>query len=116
MHISLFEMLSGNVMVMWKSFTQNLMDVCSGEEITFNNMSRRSSVILSFEVANHVLAHLTGSTIKEMEMFLLLQISQKRKIMLLAKMYKKLKIVSEQARISKFKHLTGRKVNTSRYV
>ena len=37
----------------------------TGEEITFKNISRRSSVILGFEVANHVLAHLTGSTIKE---------------------------------------------------
>ena len=35
------------------------------EEIAFKNISRRSSVILGFEVANHVLAHLTGSTIKE---------------------------------------------------
>ena len=37
----------------------------TGEEIAFKNISRRSSVILGFEVANHVLAHLTGSTIKE---------------------------------------------------
>lgn len=37
----------------------------SGEEIVFRNLSRRSSVFLGFEVANHVLAYLTGSTIKE---------------------------------------------------
>ena len=37
----------------------------SGEEIGFRSMPPRFSVILGFEVVNHVLAHLTGSTIKE---------------------------------------------------
>lgn len=37
----------------------------SSDDIVFKNLSRRSSVILGFEVANHVLAHLTDSAAKE---------------------------------------------------
>ncbi|XP_057291775.1 uncharacterized protein LOC130614365 [Hydractinia symbiolongicarpus] len=35
------------------------------ENIVFRNLSNRSSILLGFEVANHVLAHLTNSTVKE---------------------------------------------------
>ena len=37
----------------------------SSEEIVFKNLSRKGSVILGFEMANHVLAHLTGATVNE---------------------------------------------------
>ncbi len=37
----------------------------SSEVIVFKNLSRRGSIILGFEIANHVLAHLTGATVKE---------------------------------------------------
>ena len=57
--------------VIWKfngngeKFYPDFYKCVTGEEIAFKNMSRRTSVILGFEVANHVLGHLTGSTIKE---------------------------------------------------
>ena len=35
------------------------------DEIIFKNLSRRASVFLGFEVANHVLAHLTGCKVNE---------------------------------------------------
>ena len=35
------------------------------EEVVFKNLSPRSSVLLGCEVANHVLAHLTGSKVKD---------------------------------------------------
>jgi len=38
---------------------------CVSDDIIFKNMSKRPSVILGFEVANHVLAHLTKSNVKE---------------------------------------------------
>lgn len=37
----------------------------SSEEKVFKNLSQRGSVFLGFEIANHLLAHLTGATIKE---------------------------------------------------
>ena len=37
----------------------------SSDENAFKNLSRRSSRILGYEVANHVVAHLTGSFVKE---------------------------------------------------
>eukprot|EP00794_Sanderia_malayensis_P002370 gene2370-2731_t len=37
----------------------------SSEEIVLKNLSRRGSIILGFEMANHVLAHLTGAIVKE---------------------------------------------------
>ena len=38
---------------------------CVSEEVVFKNLSPRSSVLLGCEVANHVLAHLTGSKVKD---------------------------------------------------
>ena len=38
---------------------------CVSDNIIFKNLSRRSSVLLGCELANHVLAHLTGSNVKE---------------------------------------------------
>ena len=37
----------------------------SSEEIVFKNLSRKGSVILGSEIANHVLAHLTGAIVNE---------------------------------------------------
>ena len=37
----------------------------SPDDIVFKNLSRRTSRILGFEVANYVVAHLTGSVVKE---------------------------------------------------
>ena len=37
----------------------------SSEEVVFKNLSRKGSVILGFEMANHVLAHLTDATVNE---------------------------------------------------
>ena len=37
----------------------------SSEEIVSKNLSQKGSVILGFEMANHVLAHLTGATVNE---------------------------------------------------
>ncbi|XP_057298339.1 uncharacterized protein LOC130629219 [Hydractinia symbiolongicarpus] len=36
---------------------------CVSENIVFKNLSKRASVILGFELANYVLAHLTGSVV-----------------------------------------------------
>ena len=47
-------------MAMQKSFIHNFMTV-SGDEIVFRGLNKRCSVILGLEVANAVLAHLTGS-------------------------------------------------------
>lgn len=38
---------------------------CVSDNLIFKNLSKRSSVLLGCEVANHVLAHLTGSVVKE---------------------------------------------------
>ena len=46
-------------MAMKKSFIHNFMTVC-GDEIVFRGLNKRCSVILGLEVANAVLAHLTG--------------------------------------------------------
>ena len=43
-----------------EKFYQEFYKWVTGEEIAFKNISRKSSIILGFEVANHVLAHLTG--------------------------------------------------------
>ena len=37
----------------------------SSEETVFKDLSHRGSVILGFEVANHVLSHLAGAIVKE---------------------------------------------------
>ena len=62
--ISLLEMLLKILMVMGKSFTHYSITV-SGDEIVFKNLNRRCSVILGFEVANSVLAHLSGTITPE---------------------------------------------------
>ena len=46
---------------MLRSFTQSV----SSENSIFRNLPRRSSVILGCEVVNHVLAHLTGASVKD---------------------------------------------------
>ena len=50
----------GNAEKFYPAFYKSVSEV-----IVFKILSRRSSVILGFEVANHVLAHLAGSTVKE---------------------------------------------------
>ena len=91
----------------------------SGEEVAFKNMSRRSSVILCYEVANHVLAHLThfyvATNFSKKENNIISYLSG-YVVFTFLQTYKKLKIVPGQAGISKCKHLTSRKVNTSRRV
>ena len=47
-------------MAIEKSFNHNVMTV-SGDEIVFRGLNKSCSVILGLEVANAVLAHLTGS-------------------------------------------------------
>ena len=50
----------GNAEKFYPAFYKSVSEV-----VAFRNLSRRSSVILGFEVANHVLAHLTGSNVNE---------------------------------------------------
>ena len=58
-HTSLFEMLLANLKAMLKNFIQLFIYKSVSEVIVFKDLSQRS---LGFEVANHVLAHLTGSS------------------------------------------------------
>lgn len=48
-----------------EKFYPKFYKIIAETEVPFKNLSRNCSLLLGFEVANHVLAHLSGSTFKE---------------------------------------------------
>ena len=60
-HISLSEVFDGDVEKICPLFY----DSVSGDDIVFKNLNRKFSVILGFEVANSILAHLNDTITPE---------------------------------------------------
>ena len=60
-HISLSEIFDGYVEKIYPLFY----DSVSGDDIVFKNLNRKFSVILGFEVANSILAHLNDTITPE---------------------------------------------------